>query len=465
MTPQPLLDLSIPGRYHVVGVGGPGMNALALVLQGMGHAVSGSDVRESAVVDRLRQHGVVVTIGHDPQLVQGTDAVTASTAIPRSNAEIAAAVGAGIPMLSRAGMLGSICAQAKSLGVAGTHGKTTTTSMLTTILREAGWDPSFIVGGDAANLGTGGLWTSGEWLVVEADESDATFLELPLAGAIVTNVEADHLENWGTFDAIVAGFERFVLGVDGPVVVCIDDAVARTLTASRRCVTYGTDLEADYRVATTVLGPGFATFMLVRHRVELGEITVPLRGMHNVRNAAGAIALAMEVGVPFADAASGLARFGGVARRFDHRGTVNGITFIDDYAHIPTEIAVVLEAARSSGDSWSRVVAVFQPNRFRRMAVLSPEYAHCFAGSNLAVITEIYPSGDVPIPGVTGKLVVHAILDSHPFQRVAWIAARSDLVTYLATELRAGDVCISMGCGDIETLPDEVIAQLQLGVA
>ena len=457
------LDLSRVGRYHVVGVGGPGMNAIALVLAGMGHDVSGSDIRDSIVVDRLRAAGVTVTIGHDRALVHGMDAVTGSSAIPDRNIELSEARETGVTTLRRAGMLASICAQAKSLAVAGTHGKTTTSSMLMAILDEAGMKPSFLIGGDLNDMGTGAAWSGSEWLVVEADESDGTFLELPLFGTIVTNIEADHLDHFGTLDAIIDGFDHYLAQIPGPKVVCADDPAALALAHKHQAITYGTHPDARYRIADIESQNGVVRFTLHRDGLALGSVQVPLRGTHNVRNATAATALAMEVGASFEAAVKALSRFGGVARRFDFRGEHNGITFVDDYAHIPTEIAVVLEAAASSGDDWKRIVAVFQPNRFKRMAVLSPEYAHAFVHADLAVITDIYPSGDAPIPGVTGKLVVDAILDSHPRQRVAWLPHRADLVDFLAKELRPGDVCISMGCGDVASLPSEVLAELTEG--
>jgi UDP-N-acetylmuramate--alanine ligase len=464
-TPVPVapLDLSRAGRYHVVGVGGPGMNAIALVLAGMGHEVSGSDIRDSIVVDRLRAAGVTVTIGHDRALVHGMDAVTGSSAIPDRNIELSEARETGVTTLRRAGMLASICAQAKSLAVAGTHGKTTTSSMLMAILDEGGMKPSFLIGGDLNDMGTGAAWSGSEWLVVEADESDGTFLELPLFGTIVTNIEADHLDHFGTLDAIIDGFDHYLAQIPGPKVVCADDPVALALAHKHQAVTYGTHSDARYRIADIESHNGVVRFTLHRDGIALGTVQVPLRGTHNVRNATAATALAMEVGVSFEAAVNALSRFGGVARRFDFRGEHDGITFVDDYAHIPTEIAVVLEAAATSGDDWKRIVAVFQPNRFKRMAVLSPEYAHAFVHADLAIITDIYPSGDAPIPGVTGKLVVDAILDSHPRQRVAWLPHRADLVDFLAKELRPGDVCISMGCGDVASLPSEVLAELTEG--
>jgi UDP-N-acetylmuramate--alanine ligase len=435
------------------------MSAIAIVLAQMGHDVSGSDIRERAVLDRVRAAGVSVHVGHQRALVHGRDAVTYSTAIPARNVEVDEARSTGVPCLHRSGMLASICARAKSLGVAGTHGKTSTTSMLMLILAEAGERPSFVIGGDVTDMGTGAQWTGGEWLVVEADESDGTHLELPLHGTILTNVDVDHLDHYGSFDSIVDGFDQYLAQVPGPKVLCIDDPHCAVLADRHGAITYGTTSTADFVASNLRPANGTFTFS-VQHRGEvLGDVTLPLRGVHNVRNATGAIAMAMSVGVPFAAAAAALGRFGGVARRFDVRGVSHGATLVDDYAHLPNEIAAVLAAARGSGDGWQRVVAVFQPNRFNRMAVMWPEYRDAFVDADLVVLTDIYASGTTPIPGVTGKLVVNAVLDAHPTTHLVWLPRRDDLVEYLARELRDGDVCISMGCGDVATLPDEVRAR------
>ena len=455
------LDLSRQGRYHVVGVGGPGMSAIALTLAEMGHAVSGSDLREVPVLDRLRTAGIAVQVGHDRAHVDGVDAVTSSTAVPASNIELVAAAAAGIPVLSRAAMTASICALADSLAVAGTHGKTTTTSMLAMILTQAGWQPSYLVGGDLHDVGTSAHWSGGRWLVVEADESDGTHLQLPLSGTILTNVEADHLDHFGSFGAVVDSFDQYLAGIAGPKVLCLDDPVTARLAAAHEVITYGTHPDADVRATAIETAGGVLRFTVRRRDEELGQVTLPLRGVHNVRNALGAIAMADAVGVSFGDAVRALGRFGGVARRFEVRGQHDGITLVDDYAHLPTEIAAVLEAAATSGDGWSRLVAVFQPNRYNRMAVLSPDYKDAFVHADVVVITDIYPSGQAPLPGVTGKLVVDAVCDAHPEQRVVWLPKRADLVSFLVAELRSGDVCVSMGCGDVAALPDEILVRLE----
>lgn len=457
--PQPPIDLSQPRRLHVVGVGGPGMSAIAIVLAEMGHDVTGSDIRERSVLDRVRAAGVEVHVGHRRELVHDRDAITWSTAIPAKNIERDEADKVGVLSMHRSGMLAAICARAKSLAVAGTHGKTSTTSMLMLMLAEAKLRPSFVIGGDVTDMGTGAQWTGGEWLVVEADESDGTHLHLPLHGTILTNVEVDHLDHYGTFDAIVEGFDRYLGQIAGPKVLCIDDPVAADLAARHGTITYGTGEHADFRAVQVHAEQGAFVFDVEHHGRRLGTVMLPLRGLHNVRNATGAVAMAVTIGVPFDIAAAALAKFGGVARRFDVRGVDGGATLVDDYAHLPSEIAAVLAAARGSGDGWKRVVAVFQPNRFNRIVTMWPDYHSAFVDADVVVLTDVYASGTTPIPGVTGKLLVNAVLDAHPRTRVVWMPRRTELVDFLAGELRDGDVCVSMGCGDIAALPDEVMAR------
>jgi UDP-N-acetylmuramate--alanine ligase len=421
--------------------------------------VSGSDIREQPVLDRLRAAGITVFVGHDRTYVEGCDAVTSSTAVPASNTELRRADELGIPTLRRAGMLASICARARSVAVAGTHGKTTTTSMLMLALAEGGLAPSFLVGGDVSEAGTGAQWTGSDLLVVEADESDGTHLELPLYATMLTNIEVDHLDHFGSFGAIVDSFADYLGHVEGPKVLCVDDPRCAALADEHAATTYGLSAGADFRAISVHPASGSFRFEVEHRGTALGPLELPLRGIHNVVNAVGVVAMASELGVPFAAIATALGRFGGVARRFDVRGVDGGATFVDDYAHLPTEIAAVLAAARGSGDSWKRVIAVFQPNRFNRMAVMSRDYADAFVDADVVVLTEIYASGTTPIPGVTGHLVVDAVLEAHPDAHVVWLPRRDDIVSFLAGEVGEGDVCISMGCGDIATLPDEVLAR------
>ena len=458
------IDLSSTRRIHVVGIGGPGMSAIAQVLLEMGHAVSGSDIVRSAATDRLTRMGVNVSIGHDAALVAGCDAVTFSSAIPRSNIEVAAALEEPtIALLTRAQMLAAICDQRPTVAVAGTHGKTTTTSLLTHVLERAGRKPSFVIGGDVRSLETGAGWQDGDLFIVEADESDGTHLALPIHATILTNIDVDHLDRYTSFENIVSSFEEYVMKIDGPKVLCSDDIAVANLAQKYAATTYGIVSEADFRASQISFAHGASSFM-VQHRIDgayvsLGKVSVPLRGQHNVLNALAAIAMAMQCGVTFDECSRALSSFGGVARRYEKRGEDGGVTFIDDYAHLPTEIAAVLNASRDETDNWKRVVAVFQPNRFNRMNVLSPQYANAFVGADLVVVTEIYASGTTPIEGVTGHLVVDAVRQAHPAATVVWQPMRKGLIDFLANELTAGDLCISMGCGDIESLPDEVIAR------
>jgi UDP-N-acetylmuramate--alanine ligase len=433
------------------------MSAIAIALAEMGHDVSGSDLREHPVLDRVRAARAAVSIGHDRTLVHGVDAVTASTAIPPHNIELDEARRTGVTVLRRAGMLASICAQAKSLAVAGTHGKTTTTSMLMLILAEAGLRPSFVVGGDVTDVGTGAQWTGGEWLVVEADESDGTHIELPLFGTILTNVEADHLDHYGSFEAMVDSFGTYLGQIEGPKVVCFDDPIARRLATEHGAVTYGRTDGADVHAVDIRAANGAFVFDVANRGTRLGTIELPLRGIHNVVNATGAIAMALEIGVEFTHIRAALAKFGGVARRFDLRGVDGGATFVDDYAHLPSEIAAVLAAARHSGDDWRRVIAVFQPNRYNRISEIWHDYGGAFTDADIVVLTDIYASGTAPIPGVTGKLIVNAVTEVDPKRRVVWLPHRNDLVAFIAREARDGDIVLSMGCGDIATFPSEVL--------
>ena len=459
-------------KIHVVGVGGPGMSAIATVLAEMGHIVSGSDIHDTEVIERLRKVGVKINIGHNIDVVANCDAVTGSPAIPKSNIEYQSAINSGIQVLSRAEILSEICRQARSVGVAGTHGKTTTSSMLTAILIEAKLNPSYLIGGDVNDLGRGASWTGSDLFVVEADESDSTHLQLPLMGAILTNVDIDHLDNFETFDAIRESFKEFIGKVSGPRVLCVDDPFCAEIAQQLGAISYSADLNsskyetsatADFIADEISFNNGAAQFMVSQkfddQSVRLGMVTIQLRGIHNVRNALGALVMAIQLGASFANAVTALAKFGGVARRFDNHGTHHGITYVDDYAHLPNEISAVLAGARDKSDSWSRVVAVFQPNRFNRMSVMSHLYADSFIGADLVVVTDIYASGTSKIAGVTGELVVDAIRTAHPNLKVVYQPQRGDLIEFLNGELKSGDLCISMGCGDIATLPSELISR------
>jgi UDP-N-acetylmuramate--alanine ligase len=443
-------------RIHIVGVGGPGTSAIAIILREMGHQVSGSDMRESPVLAKLRTLGVRVNVPHDASVVRDCDIVTHSAAVRQSNVELVSARDAGVSVLSRAEMLGFICSHADTVAVAGTHGKTTTTTLLTLMLRAAGRDPGYLIGADVPQLAHSAHWGGGPF-VIEADESDSSHRAIKPRATILTNVDLDHLDEHGSLDGIVASFDAYLAEISGAKVVCIDDAAARLLAEKHGAITYGV---GSGDVAAHDLGhvDGGTTFT-VRDASGERHVSLPLPGVHNVRNFLAAYAMARELGVDPATAVEAVSDFKGVHRRFELRATDDGVTFIDDYAHLPAEIAAVLAAARGERSRWKRVIAVFQPNRFNRMASMSDAYRDAFVDADLVVITDIYASGTDPIAGVTGRLVVDAVRAAHPAARVEWRQQRTELIDFVARETSDGDVCISMGCGDIETFPDEVVAR------
>jgi UDP-N-acetylmuramate--alanine ligase len=450
-------DLTEPRSIHLVGIGGTGMSAIAEVLQAMGHQVSGSDAKDSAVLERLRGRGIGAAVGHDARNLAAPDLVAVSSAVGagnQDNAEVAEAHRRGIPVMRRAEILAAIAATRSVIAVSGTHGKTTTTAMLALILIEAGMEPSFIVGASIAGLGTGAGWGSGNWLVVEADESDGTFLELAPEAAIVTSVEADHLSHYGAFDDLVAAFGRFIANVDGPCLVCADDEVASHLAHDAGAITYGTSEGAGSRVTQLELGPDGSSFFLTGHGAPL-ELEVPMPGLHNALNGAGAASLALLLGAPPESVARSLAAFPGVARRFERRGELDGVTFIDDYAHLPGEVRAALSAARIG--PWRRIVCVFQPHRYSRTAELSSDFADAFAHADLLVVTGIYGAGEEPRPGVSAKAIVDAVLDGDPTRQAAWFPDRADLRKFLQARLQPGDLCLTLGAGDLTLLPDELL--------
>jgi UDP-N-acetylmuramate--alanine ligase len=451
-----VLDLSRPRSIHIVGVGGAGMSAIATVLVQMGHTVSGSDLRESRALERLALLDVTTHVGHAAEHLPGKlDAVVISTAIPRRNPEVEAAVARGVPVLRRADALRAIVATRKTVAVAGSHGKTTTSSMLALIMRAAGWHPSFLIGGDLNEVGTNAVFDSGEWLVVEADESDGTFLELAPHDAVVTSILPDHLDHYGDFATLVRSFADFVDAVPGVCALGIDDEVTAGLAAARSdaVVTYGFAPGADYAMSAYQGGRAGTQFVLSRRGEELGPVALPVAGRHNAVNAAGAAAIALELGVPFDAVTRAIGGFGGVARRFQFRGELDGVTYVDDYAHLPSDVDAMIQAAREGG--WNRVVAVFQPHRYSRTAALWREFADAFTGADEVVLTDVYPAGERPQPGVSGRLVLRAVLDAHPEQAVVYLPRHADLVAHVPRRARRGDIVLTLGAGDLTTAVDE----------
>ena len=457
--PEPLIDLSIPRRCHVVGVGGPGMSPIAKLLAARGHIVTGSDMRSSVVTDQLVELGVAVSFGHDAHLVDGVDVVVYSTAIPADNVEIVAAKKQGIPVRHRSGILSSLCATSRAIGVAGTHGKTTTTALISTIFAAAEIDASVIIGAEVPHHGVGAYAGTSDVLLLEADESDGTLDVLPLHSIVITNIDVDHLDYFGSFEEMQSSFVDAARRCVGVVVVNADDSqsapVRTALADSAHVVSFGYQEGAAVQIVSAQ-STQQGMHVVLRIEGKQYKCDLPLRGSHNAANLAAAVALTTSFGIGPADACAAAESYVGVARRFDERGQFRGALLVDDYAHLPAEISAALSAARSHPKLTGRLVAVFQPNRYHRIAALADTYADCFADADMVVITDVYASGTTPIPGVTGKMVSDGIIRAHPDANVVWAPTRRDIVETLRATLRAGDVCVSMGCGDIEYLPTEL---------
>lgn len=441
-------------HIHVVGVGGAGMSAIASVLAAMGHEVSGSDLKASAAMRRLQAAGVTVSVGHEARNVGDADLVTVSTAIPEGNAEVDEARRRGIRVLSRAELLAELCGLKRCVAVSGTHGKTTTTSMLALILVEAGMCPSFLIGGDLNEIGTNAVWDSGQWLVVEADESDGTFNVLDPEIAVVTNVEPDHLDHYGSFDNLVTAFDTFCSGRPGGVVAGSDDAVSLEIGSRHEADLVGERASSTHRIERLSLGTSGVSFDLTHEDRVIGRIELPVIGAKIANNAAVATVAAMRAGAPFDAARRALARFAGVARRFEARGESRGVRFVDDYAHLPTEVHSVIQAARALGGH--RLVVVFQPHRYTRIAALGEKFADAFDGADVVLVTDVFAAGEKPLPGVTGRLVADAVRRAHPETDVEFVSGRPELHDRLVRHLRDGDLCLTLGAGDLTTLPDEI---------
>ncbi len=455
---EPILALDVPIRCHIVGIGGPGMSAIARLLVEMGHAVTGSDLHESEVIDELRLRGAEISIGHRESVVHGADVVTYSTAIPATNVELVEARRSGIETRHRSGMLASLCAATNAVGIAGTHGKTTTTALVTAMTTAGGLRPSSIIGADVLG-GNGNAHGDGSLLIIEADESDGTLDVLPLSSLVVTNIDIDHLDYFGTFDAIKVCFGDAVARTGGVVVLNADDEgsadLVRVLSKEIRVTTFGRSENSTVRITSTA-SHHEGTLVDVCVADQTYRCALNLRGEHNVMNFAAALAMAIRLDVDPAVACTAASAFRGVARRFTERGDFRGSLLIDDYAHLPAEISSTIDAVRSHPALSGRVVAVFQPNRYHRIATMADSYADCFAHADRVVITDVYASGTQKIEGVTGELVVNAIRRAHNDADVVWAQSRADTVAAVESWIAPGDNCISMGCGDIESFPDDL---------
>lgn len=459
MTARALPDVAGWRRAHFVGIGGAGMSGIARILLARGVRVSGSDLKDARGLEALREAGASVFVGHRPEQVDAPDAVVVSSAIPPGNVEVRQAERSGIPVVNRAEVLASLARGKRSVAVAGTHGKTTTTSMISVMLFRTGLDPTFVIGGELNESGSGAGHGEGEVFVAEADESDGSFLLLQPEIAVVTNVEEDHLDFYAGREDVEAAFGTFAGGARR-VIACWDDpGVRRALNgAYADLVRYGSGEATDVRLRHEELAWN-GSRAVVEVQGEPVEVVLSVPGRHNLLNAAAALGVARMLDVPLEDAARALRTYSGVRRRFESRGAAAGATFVDDYAHHPTEVTATLEAARIDGRG--RLVAVFQPHRYSRTQAMWRALGESLAAADVVVVTDVYSAGERPIPGVTGKLLVDALAEAAPGKRVVYLPRRSELASFLAREVRPGDLVITLGAGDVTMVADETMERIR----
>jgi len=459
------------GPIHFVGIGGIGMSGIAEVLANLGYRVTGSDVADSANVKRLRDQGIAVAIGHKAANLDGADVLVVSSAIKRDNPELVAARQQRLPVVRRAEMLAELMRLKSCVAITGTHNKTTTTSLVACLLEVGHFDPTVINGGIINAYGTNARLGLGDWMVVEADESDGTFLKLPADIAIVTNVDPEHLDHFKTFDAVQAAFQTFVENVPfyGFAVMCTDHPVVQELVGrieDRRLITYGENPQADVRLAALDHANGSSRFSIVfRDRAgadvhAIDGLTLPMPGRHNALNATAAIAVARELGMSDALIRKALAGFGGVKRRFTKTGVWNGVTVIDDYGHHPVEIAAVLRAARES--TKGQVIAVMQPHRYTRLQSLFESFCACFNDADTVIVAPVYPAGEQPIVGIDRDSLI-AGLRARGHRHVLALEGAADLAGLVRGLAHPADYVVCLGAGSITqwayALPGELAAK------
>ncbi|MGQ9557434.1 MAG: UDP-N-acetylmuramate--L-alanine ligase [Desulfurispora sp.] len=455
--------MQIPRNVHFIGIGGAGMSGLARILLELGHLVTGSDIQESGTVQKLRALGIPVAIGHRAENIGSAGLVVVSTAIRPGNPELVAAGEKNLPVWHRGELLAALMDLKRGLAVAGAHGKTTTTSMLALVLEKNHLDPAIVVGGEVKDLGTNAKWGGGEYLVAEADESDGSFLRLAPWCEIITNIEDDHLDYYGSLENIRRAFGRFMERVrpGGVVVACTDDPGVRAVLAGYRGthLTYGLhDGQADYTIRQIELSPGCSRGEVYKRGQRLGQLKLAVPGRHNLQNALGVVAAADFLGLDFAAVARVLAGFSGAGRRFQLLGEVHGIRVVDDYAHHPSEIAATLRAARQLG--FARVVAVFQPHRYTRTALLQERFATAFQDADLVIVSDIYSAGEDPIPGVHAAGLAEQIRLKQR-SGVQYLAGREEILAYLLQNARPGDLILTLGAGNIWQTGRELVQCLQ----
>ncbi|MCK5227300.1 MAG: UDP-N-acetylmuramate--L-alanine ligase [Desulfobulbaceae bacterium] len=451
-------------HIHFVGIGGIGMSGIAELLLNLEYRVSGSDLRESAITKRLRGLGGEVSIGHNAEVIAGADVVVISSAVSESNPEVVAARERHLPVIPRAEMLAELMRLKKyGIAIAGSHGKTSTTSMAGWILAQAGLDPTVVIGGQVNSLGTNAKLGEGEFLVAEADESDGSFLQLSPVLNVVTNIDLEHMDHYHDLDEIKGVFLEFINKIPfyGATVLCLDDPNIADLLPSikKRIITYGLNTQADIN-GRGVVTEGFSSrFEVVRQEELLGEITIALPGRHNVSNALAAIALGMELEIPFADIADALKKYSGVQRRLQHIGEKKGIMVIDDYGHHPTEVKATLAALRAACPK-RRLVVLFQPHRYTRTKALFREFCIAFHDADLLFLTEIYPAGEEPIKDVSGEALLAGIRE-HGQRHGHFVPTLEELPETVLPNLDSGDIVLTLGAGNIFRVGRQLLDMLE----
>ncbi len=454
-------------RIHFVGIGGSGMSGIAELLASQGYTITGSDLRAGPSVERLRALGVDVHVGHDAANLGDAQVVVVSSAIKQDNPELAAARAAKCPVIGRAEMLAELMRLKDGIAVGGSHGKTTTTSLIAHVLERAGLDPTAVIGGRVMGTGTdrsGARLGRGDLLVAEADESDGSFLRLAPVVTVITNIDPEHLDHYGSFEAVQDAFVEFANHIPfwGVAVICFDHPGVQTILPrlTRRVLTYGFSSQADLIAEEVQVARPGSRFVVRRGAEVLGEAVIPLPGRHNVANALACIGVALEQGVAFETIVSALADFGGVERRFETKGRARGVWVVDDYAHHPAELRATLKAARSVHDG--RVIAVFQPHRYTRTRDCFDDFATAFNDCDALVVSEIYAAGDTPIPGVTGEALADAIR-KHGHRDVRFAPDLDTLVDTLPKQLEDGDLLLTLGAGDVSSLGPRLLEALHGG--
>lgn len=449
-------------KVHFVGIGGIGMSGIAEVLLNLGYEISGSDLKETEITKRLRSLGAKVACGqHRKENVKHVDVVVVSSAIRTDNPEVLEAKARSIPVIPRGEMLSELVRLKESIAITGSHGKTTTTSLIASIMESAGWSPTVVVGGKLNALGRGASVGTGDWIVVEADESDGSFLKLSPSVAVITNIDPEHLDHYHSYENLKKACIEFACKVPfySFSMLCLDNPGCQSIIPqiTKKLITYGFSVQADYRAENLAFFPRWTEFDFIARGQTQGRVKVKLLGAHNVLNTIASMAVGVELSIPMSDVVAGVESFSGVNRRFTIVGERSGALLVDDYAHHPVEIVSTLEAAKSAFPS-KRIIAIFQPHRYTRVKILCSEFKKSFNRASEVIVTEIYPAGEDPIEGVSGKMLAEGI-KNHGHKNVKFIPRLPEIVDYLRKNIKSNDLVISLGAGDVVTVLKQLLKE------